>query len=191
DMDIKRFPKPYVALVDGIVMGGGVGVALHGSHFVAGDRLLFAMPEVGIGFFPDVGATWALPRLPGATGRWLALTGARIKAADAAALGLATAFVPSARFDTLLERLVAGDDVDAAVNSLAGDPGAAPVAALRGLIDQCFAADTLPEILARLDQAVGASPEAAEIARTIRSKSPRSLAIALRQMREGPGLGFE
>ena len=71
-------------------MGGGVGMSLHGSHRVAGDRTLFAMPEVGIGFFPDVGATYALPRLPGSTGLWLALTGARIKTADVLALGLAT-----------------------------------------------------------------------------------------------------
>lgn len=71
---IKTYPKPYVALIDGIVMGGGVGISLHGSHRIAGDRYLFAMPEVGIGFFPDVGATYALPRLPGAFGRFLALT---------------------------------------------------------------------------------------------------------------------
>ena len=76
---IKRYPKPYVSLIDGIVMGGGVGISIHGSHRVAGDRYQFAMPEVGIGFFPDVGATWALPRLPGKIGTYLALTGERIK----------------------------------------------------------------------------------------------------------------
>src|SRR5919198_830529 len=71
---IKHFPKPYVALIDGIVMGGGVGISVHGSHRVAGDRFQFAMPEVGIGFFPDVGATWFLPRLPGEIGTYCALT---------------------------------------------------------------------------------------------------------------------
>src|SRR5882762_7886928 len=79
---IKRYPKPYVALIDGIVMGGGVGVSVHGSHRVAGDKFLFAMPEVGIGFFPDVGGTWFLPRMPGELGAWCALTGERLGAAD-------------------------------------------------------------------------------------------------------------
>jgi len=82
---IKRYPKPYVALIDGIVMGGGVGVSIHGSHRVAGDRFSFAMPEVGIGFFPDIGATWFLPRMPGELGTWCALTGDRLKTADAVA----------------------------------------------------------------------------------------------------------
>src|SRR4051794_6539904 len=87
---IKRYPKPYVALIDGIVMGGGVGVSIHGSHRVAGDRFAFAMPEVGIGFFPDVGATWFLPRLPGRLGTYCALTGARLDGADAVVAGIAT-----------------------------------------------------------------------------------------------------
>src|ERR1043166_8968292 len=82
---IKRYPKPYVALIDGIVMGGGFGVSVHGSQRVAGDRFQFAMPEVGIGFFPDVGATWVLPRMPGETGAWCALTGERMKTADSVA----------------------------------------------------------------------------------------------------------
>src|SRR5256885_1947960 len=94
---IKRYPKPYVALIDGIVMGGGVGVSVHGSHRVAGDRFSFAMPEVGIGFFPDVGATWFLPRMPGELGTWCALTGDRLRAADAVAAGIATHTQRSAR----------------------------------------------------------------------------------------------
>src|SRR5437667_10820424 len=80
---IKNCPKPYVALIDGIVMGGGVGVSIHGSHRVAGGKFQFAMPEVGIGFFPDVGATWLLPRMPGETGTYSALSGERLGAADA------------------------------------------------------------------------------------------------------------
>ena len=87
---IQSYRKPYVSLIDGIVMGGGVGVSLHGSHRVAGGRYALAMPEVAIGFFPDVGATYALPRLPGRTGTYIALTGERVRAADALALGLAT-----------------------------------------------------------------------------------------------------
>src|SRR3979411_1974998 len=92
---IKRYPKPYVALIDGIVMGGGVGVSVHGSHRVAGDKFLFAMPEVGIGFFPDVGATWFLPRVPGELGTYCAVTGERLKSADGIATGVATQWVPS------------------------------------------------------------------------------------------------
>src|SRR5215510_15030281 len=99
---IKRYPKPYVALIDGIVMGGGVGISIHGSHRVAGDRFQFAMPEVGIGFFPDVGATWFLPRLPGEVGTYVALTGERLKNADAVPLGIATHYVASPRFPEVL-----------------------------------------------------------------------------------------
>src|SRR3712207_4466389 len=105
---IKRYPKPYVSLIDGIVMGGGVGVSLHGSHRVAGERYLFAMPEVGIGFFPDVGATYALPRLPGQTGLYLALTGERVKRADAVMLGLATHAVASGGVEGLRAALIGG-----------------------------------------------------------------------------------
>src|SRR6266481_8489975 len=100
---IKRYPKPYVALIDGIVMGGGVGISIHGSHRVAGDRFQFAMPEVGIGFFPDVGATWFLPRLPGEIGTFCALTAERFKPADAVAASVATHRVPSGRFADLLD----------------------------------------------------------------------------------------
>ena len=95
---IKDYPKPYISLIDGIVMGGGVGLSLHGRYRVAGERYLFAMPEVAIGFFPDVGATYALPRLPGCMGRYIALTGERIKRADGMMLGLATHAVGGAAF---------------------------------------------------------------------------------------------
>src|SRR6187401_1724180 len=95
---IKRYRKPYVALIDGIVMGGGFGVSVHGSHRVAGDRFAFAMPEVSIGFFPDVGGTWFLPRMPGELGAYCALTGERLRAADGTAAGIATHRIPSKRF---------------------------------------------------------------------------------------------
>src|SRR5215212_6264486 len=116
---IKRYPKPYVALIDGIVMGGGVGVSIHGSHRVAGDRFAFAMPEVGIGFFPDVGATWFLPRMPGELGAWCGLTGERLRAADAIASGIATHYVPSARWRDLTEALSATMPVDAILANFA------------------------------------------------------------------------
>src|SRR3954470_18851170 len=112
---IKRYPKPYVALIDGLVMGGGVGVSLHGSHRIAGDRYGFAMPEVGIGFFPDVGATYALPRLPGRTGMYLALTGARADAGDAVHLGLASVYIKSSLFNDFTKALSEGEPADDAV----------------------------------------------------------------------------
>src|ERR1700761_7692949 len=94
---IKHFPKPYVALIRGFVMGGGVGVSVHGSHRIADETTLFAMPETGIGLFPDVGGSWFLPRMPGAIGMYRALTGARLKTQDALYAGVATHFVPAAK----------------------------------------------------------------------------------------------
>lgn len=189
---IKRFPKPYVSLIDGIVMGGGVGVSLHGSHRVAGERYQFAMPEVGIGFFPDVGATYALPRLPGETGTYLALTGERVRTADALALGLATHAVPSAAFAEIRDALIAGEPVDATLARFARDPGEAPLAPERALIDRCFSATSVPAILSRLDEAATQSSAfATKAAATIRTKSPTSLVIALEQMRRGRKLEFE
>lgn len=189
---IKRYPKPYVSLIDGLVMGGGVGVSLHGSHRVAGERYLFAMPEVGIGFFPDVGATYALPRLPGLTGTYIALTGDRIRAADALALGLATHAVKSEAISALREMLVAGASLDAALAAAAHDPGPALLDPHRPTIDRCFSAESILAILTCLDEAARhGSDFAGRTAATIRTKSPTSLAIAFEQMRRGAGLSFE
>lgn len=187
---IQDYPKPYVALIDGIVMGGGVGVSLHGSHRIAGSRYLFAMPEVGIGFFPDVGASYALPRLPGATGMWLAITGDRIKTADAVALGLADCCVPSDKIPALRDALIAGEDVDTAIARYAGDPGPAPALANRAVIDACFSAASPLDILARLDAAAAQSEFAAKCAATMRTKSPTSMSIAFEQMKRGAGMTF-
>lgn len=189
---IKLYPKPYVALIDGIVMGGGVGVSVHGSHRVAGDKYSFAMPEVGIGFFPDVGATFFLPRLPGKAGVYLALTGARIAGGDAIAFGLASAYTPSERHAALAQRLIDGEEISAAI---AAESAPAPNSALIGqrhFIDGCFAAATLPAILEEIDDAgYGGSEFALATYATIRSKSPTSLAIALRQMQLGAKLDIE
>ncbi|WP_186420737.1 enoyl-CoA hydratase/isomerase family protein [Bosea sp. CS1GBMeth4] len=188
---IQSYPKPYVALVDGFVMGGGVGVSLHGSHRVAGERWLFAMPEVGIGFFPDVGATYALPRLPDHAGTYLALTGDRVGQADALALGLATHAVPSARMAELAEALTGSGPVDAAIARFAAEPGPGKLAPERETIAHCFGATTLPDILARLDaRAAAGDAFAARALATIRAKSPTSVAIAFEQMRRGRALGF-
>jgi enoyl-CoA hydratase len=186
---IKAYPKPYIALIDGIVMGGGVGVSLHGSHRIAGPRFLFAMPEVGIGFFPDVGATHALPRLPGATGTWLAMTGDRVGQADAVALGLATHAVGAGGCALLLDALAAGEPPEAALARLAIDPGPPPHAAHRALIDHAFAAETAEEVLARLI-AADADPFAERLARGLAGKSPTSVKLALEQMRQGGKLSF-
>ena len=188
---IQEYGKPYVALIDGIVMGGGVGVSLHGSHRVAGGRYLFAMPEVGIGFFPDVGATYALPRLPGSTGMWIGITGDRIRAADAVVLGLVDAFVPSEAMAALRAALIAGDDVDAAIAALRADAGPDAVTANRGIIDGCFSAPSPAQILARLDEAAATSEFARKCAATMRTKSPTSMAIAFAQIQRGKTMTFK
>ena len=183
---IKRFPKPYVALIDGLVMGGGVGISIHGSHRVAGDRFSFAMPEVGIGFFPDVGATWFLPRMPGELGTWCALTGDRLKSADAVAAGIATHHVRSERFADLADALCGNVPVDAVLGAFAEPAGQGT--AYRGPIDRLFAGDRVEDILAKLEAETG--EWAVKTAAAIRTKSPLSLKIALAQVRRGRDWSF-
>jgi enoyl-CoA hydratase len=191
---IKHYQKPFVSLIDGIVMGGGVGISVHGSHRVAGDRYLFAMPEVGIGFFPDVGATWFLPRLRGAFGAYLALTGERLKADEAVAAGIATHRVPSTRFPELLEGLTGTVSVDALLAAFADTVQPDPQRRHHAAIDRLFAFDSVEAILEALDRqatAGGAEAEfAGKTAATIRTKSPTSLKLALAQMRAGKNLDF-
>jgi enoyl-CoA hydratase len=189
---IKRYPKPYISLIDGIVMGGGVGLSVHGTYRVAGDRYLFAMPEVSIGFFPDVGATWFLPRMPGELGAYCALTGERLRADDGVAAGLATHRVASARFGELADALCGAEPVDAllAAFSQAHDPGA--VAAQRPAIDRLFSGDRVEDILIVLDrEAATGDTFSTACAATIRTKSPTSLKLALAQVRAGRRLSFE
>jgi enoyl-CoA hydratase len=185
---IKHYPKPYVALIDGIVMGGGVGVSIHGSHRVAGDRFQFAMPEVGIGFFPDVGATWFLPRLPGELGAYCALTAERLRSDDAVASGVATHRVRSDRFAGLLEALSGSAPVDAVLAAFAEPAVEGRVTRIRGTIDRHFAADMVEDIVARLE---AGDAGARAMAATIRSKAPLSLKIALAQVRRGPHWSFD
>ncbi len=199
---IKRYLKPYVGLMDGVVMGGGVGVSIHGQRRVAGDRTSFAMPETGIGLFPDVGATYFLPRLPGRTGLWLGLTGARLKTADAVACGICDVYVPSDRTDELIDALAhvapAGrqplEVVDDALAAFARAPAAGPDArtvldAHGEAIDRCFGADSVEAVLAAL-KAEGDDWAAAQRA-AILTKSPSSTRIAFRQIRAGARLDFE
>jgi enoyl-CoA hydratase len=183
---IKLYSKPYAALVDGIVMGGGAGISLHGAHVIAGEKFTFAMPEVGIGFIPDIGATFFLPRLPAKAGIYLALTGARITCGDALAFKIATAHIPSARHSALIERVAGGEPIETAIAAELAPPPASALLAHAELIARCFAAGTLLAILQNLDEAAHASSEfARSVADAIRAKSPTSLAIALRQMQIG------
>ena len=194
NLAVKNYRKPYIALIDGIAMGGGIGVSVHGSHRVAGDRCSFAMPEVSIGFFPDVGATWFLPRMPGETGAYCALTGERFNAADGVACGLATHRIASARFPELIEALTGAVSVDAVLGAFAEPAGEGPVVAHKGAIDRLFKGDTVEGILAALDreaQSTGADADwAAKTAATIRTKSPTSLKLALAQVRRGATYDF-
>jgi enoyl-CoA hydratase len=186
---IASFPKPVVAIMDGVVMGGGIGLAGHASHRVATERLVSAMPEVGIGFAPDVGGTWLLSRQDGELGTHLALTGARIGARDAIAAGLADRIVASSAVAELVEELATGDlegALDTAEEVEVEIPDGNLVAGRRW-IAEAYAHDTAEEIVA----ALSARPEkAAKVsALGIRSKSPTSVKVTLRALREARGMG--
>lgn len=191
---IHTFPKPFIALIDGISMGGGVGLSVHGAIRIATERLLFAMPETGIGLFPDVGGGWFLPRCPGELGTYYALTGARAKAVDALALGYATHLVQSDRLPALVDALAASDWSDAqapqqVLSTFTAEPGAAPVLEHKAAIDRCFAADRVEDILAALDA------EGTDWARQTRTYlmglSPTSMKVSLRQIRLGRTMSYE
>ena len=191
---IKRFPKPYIALIDGIVMGGGVGVSIHGSHRVVSENLTFAMPETGIGLFPDVGGTWFLPRCPGAIGMYLGLTGTRVKAPDAIYTKLATHFVPAEKLGDLEVALYLSDDVDATIAEYAQEAGVAPLQDQKKLIGSHFRKVSVQAIFDSLavDASKGDDGEwAAKTLATLKQKSPTSLLITHRQMIAGVGLSFE
>jgi len=191
---IHRFPKPYIALLDGVSMGGGFGVSVHGSHRIATERLTFAMPETTIGLFPDVGGTWFLTRCPGEVGTYLALTGRRVKLADALYCGYATHAVPSAALPGLRDSLFAAAPRDAAAVEAIVAPLAAALeppglAEHRRTIDHCFGHDTVEQIVLALAQDGG--DWGAEIVRELGQKSPTSLKVTLRQLRGGKGLDIE
>lgn len=191
---IAHFPKPYIALIDGIVMGGGVGVSVHGSHRIATERTLFAMPETGIGLIPDVGGSYFLPRLPGKLGLYLGLSGARLKAADTLYAGVATHYVPADRLGELKAALRAAPirgaaDVEAVLKDFVADAGAPSLAEHRAVIDQAFAAATVEAIVAALT-ATG-DDWALKVRDTLLSKSPTSLKLTNRQLRDGARLDFD
>jgi enoyl-CoA hydratase len=184
NLAIATYPKPYVALIDGICMGGGIGVSVHAPYRVATEHAAFAMPETAIGFFPDIGATFFLPRLPGQIGTYLGLTGARMQGADAVHAGLATHFTPRADL-AVLSHALASDGPGALGSHVAPLP-AFSLAPHRADIDHCFGADTVPTIVQRLE-AVG-DAWAAQTLKTLRTVSPSALCWTLAALRRGADL---
>ena len=182
---IGRYAKPYVALMDGIVMGGGVGVGTHASVRVVTDTTKMAMPEVGIGFIPDVGGTYILSRAPGLLGLHAALTGAPFDGADAIAMGFADHFVPHDKLHDFRDAIVA-DGIDAALAAHAKEPPPSRLLAQRDWIDHCYAGDTVADIVAAL-RGHDAGP-ANDAANLIASRSPVSVSVALEAVRRAAKL---
>ncbi len=185
---VKHYPKPYIALLDGIVMGGGVGVSVHGSHRIITEATTFAMPETGIGLFPDVGGTYFLPRCPGEIGMYMGLTGARLKAGDAMYAGVGTHFVPKERLPDLKRALRTFSDVDEAIQQYSKSVDPETFGRHRGAIDRYFLQNSVEHVLASLksDPSEWAQKQASIMA----SKSPTSLKICHRQLRDGLTLDF-
>lgn len=184
---ISEYPKPYVAFMDGLVLGGGVGISAHGSVRIVTERTRMGMPETTIGFVPDVGGTLLLSRSPGESGTHAALTGAHLSGADALFLGLADHFVPSASLPALAEALE-NEPADAAVARFAGEAPSSVLAAQQEWIDACYSSDDAEDILRRLRAAGG---EAADAADTIETKSPTAVKVALASLRRAAGLSLE
>ena len=191
---IFRFPKPWIALLDGITMGGGVGLSVHGRFRIATEKFMFAMPETGIGLFPDVGGGHFLSRLPGQLGMYLALTGQRLKAADAMYGGVATHFVASDRIPELvraLETMTGEGDaaVEAVLARFKGEAGEPTLPVHRADIDRHFGHDSVEGIVASL--AKDGSEWAQKTSAALAKLSPTSMKITFRQIRDGASMSFE
>ena len=179
------YPKPGVAFMDGVTMGGGVGISCPCRYRVATERTVFAMPETTIGIFPDVGGGRYLSRLRGRLAQYLALTGARLNGAECKALRLATHYLPSARLDEAKARIAADPfRVEAILDELSVEPPEAPVLAHLPVIDRCFSPDSLEPILSCLD--ADGDRWTMVVANTIRAKSPTACAVSLRMLVESP-----
>jgi enoyl-CoA hydratase len=184
---LESYPKTTLCIMDGIVMGGGVGLAMPCRFRVATERTVFAMPETGIGLFPDVGGGWWLSRRPGASGLWLALTGARIKAADCLLLGVATDYTTSDRVEALKAAILARPrEIDAVLVAFEADAGEPPIAAHRDAMDRLFGAGD-PLAVCRALEADGSDWAKAQLA-VLKTKSPQTMAVAYRQLSLGKGL---
>ncbi|SHG95036.1 enoyl-CoA hydratase/isomerase family protein [Bradyrhizobium erythrophlei] len=184
---IAKFPKPYVAFMDGIVMGGGVGLSAHSRHRVVTERTKLAMPEVGLGFFPDVGGTWLLSRSPGEIGTYFGLTGQTMNGPDAVYARFADAVVPSHKLGSLRETLVnlragvSSADVKTTIDQFATGETSGPVAAIQSQIDSWFAHDRMEDIVAALQ---GDGSELAQSTlKTLNEKSPRGMVVTLKLLR--------
>ncbi len=191
---IHTFPKSYIAIIDGLTMGGGCGVSLHGSHVVATERTLMAMPETAIGHFPDAGATWFLNRLPGEMGVYAGLRGLRLSAGDVAALGLATHFVPSTNIGALLDALVSAPRLDRnhineVLSRFVAKAKTSPMVGRQARIDELFSAPTVEGIVDALRTAKESWAEAAFS--VLQHASPISLKVTLRMLREGRTLAID
>ena len=188
---ISEYPKPYVAFMDGLVLGGGVGISAHGSVRIVTERTRMGMPETTIGFVPDVGGTLLLSRSPGESGTHAALTGAHLSGADALFLGLADHFVPSASLPEL-EAALENEAADAAVARFTEVAPESALAAQQEWIDACYSSDDAEEILRRL-RAVGGEGggDAADVADTIEAKSPTAVKVALESLRRVRNLNLE
>ncbi|WP_339862761.1 enoyl-CoA hydratase/isomerase family protein [Paremcibacter congregatus] len=191
---IYHFPKPYIALLDGITMGGGVGVSVHGSHRIITEKTLFAMPESAIGLIPDVGGGYFMPRLPGKLGLYLGLTGARLRGADILYAGIGTSYMASAKLDDLIDALGAAEikdvqDVDQVISAFAEDPGEASLDEFRDLIDAAFGEVTLEAVLDHLD-AID-HPWAEKTLATLNKMSPVSMKVIIEQILQGAELEFD
>jgi enoyl-CoA hydratase len=187
---IARYPKPVIAIMDGMVMGGGVGLSTHASHRVVTERSAVAMPEVGIGFFPDVGASFLLARSPGFAGTYIALTGERVGAADAIYCGLADFHVAAAKLPELAEALAdcrTASEVRARLGAISVAPAPGKLPAAQSWIDDCFGADDVETIVDRLGESKAEAARAAPA--TMRKMSPTSLKVTLRNIRAA--LSFE
>jgi enoyl-CoA hydratase len=178
------YAKPVITFMDGITMGGGVGISQPAKYRVATERTLYAMPETGIGLFPDVGGGWYLSRLPGRVGAYLAATGTRIDGADCVALGLSTHYVPSDKLEALKADLIARPrEVEALIDAASETPPPAKIEGQRAAIDRLFASDRYEDILAALN-ADGSEFAQATLA-TLATKSPQTVKVALRQVAQG------
>ncbi len=186
---IYTYPKPYVSLIDGIAMGGGLGISINGSHRIVTEKAFLAMPETAIGFFTDVGATEFLNNTPGSSGLFIALTGTRLDASDALWSGLATHFVPSFHFEGLKRELEEGESLMTILCKLSEMPRQKDFLIHHAQeIEQYFSKGTLLEIFEGLQR--DASPFSKNIHETLQSKSPTSLAIIFNQLKIGKSLSF-
>lgn len=185
---IKRYPKPYVALIDGITMGGGVGLSVHGTYRVATERTMFAMPEMAIGFFPDVGGGYVLAHCPDNLGRYFGLAGARAKAADSLKLGIATHYVADDRLADF-EAAIGDEPIEILLDKFTSQPDDGRLDAVEDAIDRCFSGDSIEAFLDALDDEEG--DWAAKAAAHMRHVSPTSLKVGLRQLNDAVGMSFE